>query len=425
MEWDDFKTRVENSTSKVLLATAAMGEWLRAHNATLRALGEAVGVEGADKTAKPNAGVIDRSQEQAAKQAAAAQKALDNEIQEQELDNIKTGIEAYRQGSAERLAQVRMYAEAAAKYYGSNEIDIVRAAKRAEIAEERAYGEEKERIARAVMQEGIKANDKHVAAVLKGIAAEIDADGRYLADQQQIHDAIRSMEETGLELQQHIWRDRAQNSAKLRALTEQETREQFARWNWLSNSIESSFTGAIQGMLAGTESFGGAVRSIFTSLVDALVQEMVRMAVEWIEQLVLTKLVQKTTAASGIAANAGLAASAAMASVAAIPFVGWAMAPGVGAATFAEAMAYESVTAVAERGYDVPPGISPVTRLHPEEMVLPRTEANAVRDMASGGRRGGSMPTVPFRNMGGGYMLIHEGNLAQMIKKLGGQFKLS
>jgi hypothetical protein len=45
----------------------------------------------------------------------------------------------------------------------------------------------------------------------------------------------------------------------------------------------------------------------------------------------------------------------------------------------------------ASSGYDVPSGVSPITQLHPQEMVLPAPLANAVRGMASGSTSGGSM----------------------------------
>jgi hypothetical protein len=95
--------------------------------------------------------------------------------------------------------------------------------------------------------------------------------------------------------------------------------------------------------------------------------------------------IQKALGVSGVLSNAALAATAAMASVAAIPVYGWAMAPEVGAATFAGAMSYLPAAA---KGYDIPAGINPLTQLHQKEMVLPAEHADVIRGLAGG--RGGS-----------------------------------
>ena len=39
----------------------------------------------------------------------------------------------------------------------------------------------------------------------------------------------------------------------------------------------------------------------------------------------------------------------------------------------------------AEGGFDVPAGMNPITKLHEKEMVLPRAQADVIRNMADGG----------------------------------------
>lgn len=90
-------------------------------------------------------------------------------------------------------------------------------------------------------------------------------------------------------------------------------------------------------------------------------------------------------------AYAGEAAAAAMASVAAIPFIGWAMAPGVGAETFALAAGFAS----AEGGmWDVPQTMLSV--IHPQESIVPAAVAGPMRDFFSSGgsQSGGAQPIV-------------------------------
>ena len=47
--------------------------------------------------------------------------------------------------------------------------------------------------------------------------------------------------------------------------------------------------------------------------------------------------------------------------------------------------------ASARGGYDIPAGLNPMTQLHEREMVLPQAQADAVRNMASGGGGGGDV----------------------------------
>jgi hypothetical protein len=80
--------------------------------------------------------------------------------------------------------------------------------------------------------------------------------------------------------------------------------------------------------------------------------------------------------------SAVAAAGAAYKSAADIPLIGWLIAPAAAAAAFAGVEAF-GAQASAERGYDIPRGLSPMTQLHPEEMVLPASIANPVRAMAN------------------------------------------
>ena len=418
--WDELKTRIENLSTKALISAAAMSDWLREHNATLRALGSAVGAEGKPEE-KPNVGTIDRSSQQVAQQAAQAQMALDREMAQQEMENVKAGTEAFKQGSAERLAAVQEYAKLAAKYYGNDEIDKVKSAKTAEIAEERAYQEAQASLRAEEVRATIKSDDDTVKARLAGIKLSIDANDRYLNDAIQTHNAIKSMEQTGLELQTHIYQQRATLSAQSNAIAAKATREQLAQWQFLTNGMRAGFTSAIQGILSGTENFGQAMRGIFTSVLDGIISKLAEWAAEWVTKLIITQAANQATAATSIAANSGVAAVAAMASVAAIPFYGWAMAPEVGAATYAEGMAYE---ASASQGYDVPRGLSPITQLHPEEMVLPAPIANTVRNaMENGGSGAGSgSRTVHIHGKAGS--TFTQDQLVAMLRNLGHQFKL-
>jgi hypothetical protein len=89
-----------------------------------------------------------------------------------------------------------------------------------------------------------------------------------------------------------------------------------------------------------------------------------------------------------VSANAAEAASGAAASQASIPFVG----PGLAIAAFAGMMALVmgamSRIRSAAGGYDIPRGLNPMTQLHEQEMVLPKSIANPLREMLASGGQG-------------------------------------
>lgn len=158
-----------------------------------------------------------------------------------------------------------------------------------------------------------------------------------------------------------------------------------AQWASAIRSVAQDFMMSVGQMLQGTATFTQAVQNLMRSLTQSLIKMFEDWVMKQIEQQLLAKLAGKSTAASQITANAGIYATAAMQSVAAIPVVGWAMAPGVGAAAEALGMGYLASIASAERGFDIPPGENPLTQLHEREMVLPAEFADPLREMLKGG----------------------------------------
>ena len=92
-----------------------------------------------------------------------------------------------------------------------------------------------------------------------------------------------------------------------------------------------------------------------------------------------------------------VAGSGAAASAASIPVYGWAIALAAGAAVLAGVMGMKSSIGSAKGGWDIPAGLNPMAQLHEEEMVLPKEQANAVRNMAKNG--GGSQTHVHIHAM--------------------------
>jgi hypothetical protein len=96
-----------------------------------------------------------------------------------------------------------------------------------------------------------------------------------------------------------------------------------------------------------------------------------------------TVAAQQAASIAGVMGWASTAAAAAMASVAAIPIIGWEMAPGVGAATYATAMSF---LASARGGQDEVPFDGQITELHRKEMVLSAPLAEGLRQLVQPNR---------------------------------------
>jgi hypothetical protein len=97
------------------------------------------------------------------------------------------------------------------------------------------------------------------------------------------------------------------------------------------------------------------------------------------------KAAQAATGATTVFGDANKAASGAYSAVAGIPIVGPILAPAAAVAAFAAVMAYDVFSA--ERGFDIPAGLNPMTQLHEREMVLPAHMAEPLRAGLVGGSR--------------------------------------
>lgn len=192
-------------------------------------------------------------------------------------------------------------------------------------------------------------------------------------------------------------------------------------------SVQSSFATMVNDLLSGTKkisdvfrNFGISVANTFTNLIaqkftdrlfdvtgaNAAIDKIVSFFVEGISKMVTNWIAGKaaqstaseaaavteaTTTAiankASVLSYASVAAVAAMASVAAIPFYGWAMAPEVGAATYANALAY---MLSAKGGLDEVPS-DQIMKVHEKETVLSAPLAAGIRSMVA---QGGVTPLV-------------------------------
>jgi len=174
------------------------------------------------------------------------------------------------------------------------------------------------------------------------------------------------------------------HQATMRGIQHKATMEQMKDWKGMFDAIQNSLASVVKGLMNGTMTMGKAIKTLFAGVLDAVVNTLAQMAAKWIMQKVIEMIWGKTAAISGVAANAAVAGSGAYAATASIPYVGPFMAPAAAATAYAGAMSFGAGLA-AEKGFDVPAGMNPITQLHQKEMVLPANIAQPLRDSLDGG----------------------------------------
>jgi hypothetical protein len=165
-----------------------------------------------------------------------------------------------------------------------------------------------------------------------------------------------------------------------------------ARWSSFFSSMTGGFDSAIQGLVKGTMTWGNAFKTVTDQALSGIISFFVQWGIEEATRWATSLAMNKTGNVDEATAAAALYAVNAMASVAEIPMVGWAMAPGVGEAAYAEGLAMAGL-ASAEGGWDRVPQDT-LAMIHKNEMVLPANLAESVRSMASGGDQGGERRSV-------------------------------
>jgi hypothetical protein len=172
-----------------------------------------------------------------------------------------------------------------------------------------------------------------------------------------------------------------QHQSKMGQLERQGAADRRATFNTWFQGITSGFQNAIMGLIKGTMTWGDAFRSILASMAEFLIQKSTEMVMQWVADRVYEMIFGKTTRSADVLGAASVYAVNAMASVAAIPMVGWAMAPGVGAAAFAQGLAYLPSAA---QGWERVPQDT-MAMIHKDEQVLPAEYAQGLRDLVKGG----------------------------------------
>lgn len=218
--------------------------------------------------------------------------------------------------------------------------------------------------------------------------------------------------------------------------------EQRKIWTDLGSRMTGLWDQGMQAMLNGTLTWRSALKAVFSEIAawfaKTVVGDMIKkwaagkaaqlaasiagttaeksLQVAGSAAVVATKATEATAV---VTANAAEAASGAAASQAPIPVVG----PGLAAAAFAGVMAMVmgalgSIKS-ARGGFDIPAGVNPLTQLHESEMVLPKAQADVIRDLAGGGGGAGSASIV-IHTTGGDF--IHKNDLGRLLQQMNRRF---
>lgn len=200
-----------------------------------------------------------------------------------------------------------------------------------------------------------------------------------------------------------------QRSATIGQLSQKNEQQQSAFFGGLANSFGQS----LEYMLLKAKSWQDAMRVIWNGVAAVFIRTLITEPLgQWIAsqaKMIAAKMgflrastaadtaassttmaTKATEASAVIGAEGAKAGAGAAASQAGIPIVGPGLAIAAMFATLAAVLALRGQIKSAAGGYDIPSGVNPMVQLHEEEMVLPKSLANTVRDMAGGAGEGGA-----------------------------------
>lgn len=260
-----------------------------------------------------------------------------------------------------------------------------------------------------------------------------------------------SLNERQIMGQMDIEQQKSQNTqTQLGGKLEKETGGLFNMEEWMA-STQSTFSSGLASMIGDFRNFHGALNGMFMELKTSFIKNviadpLISAMAGWAKMLAIKlgfvtqeKAMDATASAAAVSikaaettaivsANAVQAGTGAAASQAPIPIIGPALALAAMAAIFAAVSGMGGKVKSARNGYDIPAGLNPMVQLHEEEMVLPKEQANAVRNMANGGggdQDAGPAPVIELRGASAGeFFIAHRSELVSVLKGLRRDFRM-
>lgn len=331
---------------------------------------------------------------------------LKKKAAEEEQANAKASVDreiaAAREGSQEKVNLAMREAERIKGVYGEESKEYQAAMQREEAAA-KAHADKMRELDSLIAQNH---RDAELASLQIGLDTLRDEASAGLITKQQLLQQEQEFEKRMFQIKLREAKDAAaaepdpikhqqllnkieqlerEHGAKMAQISRQAVQQQRATYDTWFNGITSGFQNAVQGLIQGTMTWGQAFKSVLADMGNFLIQQSEQMVMKWVADRLYEMIFGKTTREADVVGASSVYAVNAMASVAAIPFVGWAMAPGVGAAAFAEGMSFLPSAA---GGWDRVPNDT-LAQIHKDEMVMSAPLAQGLRDLIAGGGKGG------------------------------------
>jgi hypothetical protein len=208
-----------------------------------------------------------------------------------------------------------------------------------------------------------------------------------------------------------------QHQSNTRQIQNQYSMESIQQWNQVTGQIGGALQNSFASMLSNMKITSSGIKGLVNSMGSIFANTAAKMASDWVISQIKIRLASKQTTLAQLNNNAMAAAGAAYNAVVGIPYVGPFLAPVAAGVAYAGVMAFGSL-ASASGGYDIGPGVNPLTQLHEKEMVLPAHIAEPLRDSIDGGSIGGG-GDVHFHGtpMKGGFWMMHQDDLVASLKQ--------
>lgn len=384
---------------------------------------------------------LDREQEESwsraqRQRAEAARQATREVMQTFELERAEA-----QQGSLQRISIDAAMMERIAQMEGENSADFKRALTQ-RLADTKAYVDQaisehkreqaeaeaayKEQNASAIQAVNGLYNERSKDAEAQYRLGQITSDQeiallRQYADQQyqidrgileHYRDLMADKPRIVEEINKQITALDTQHNQQISAINNEAAQKQADAWSQRLRPITSAFNQSIAGMIQGTQTLHQGVNRILQSILLSYIQLGIQSAQDWtVRELIKTsataqgaaerstieataagesKTISAATAKTDITNSAAQAGAKAYQAVVGIPYVGPILAPIAAAVAFAGVEAFGGSVTAAAGGWDRVPYDDAPALLHRNEMVLPASLADRVRNMTDGGSQAGT-----------------------------------
>ncbi|MBU1223096.1 MAG: hypothetical protein KKA22_12935 [Gammaproteobacteria bacterium] len=212
-----------------------------------------------------------------------------------------------------------------------------------------------------------------------------------------------------------------QHQSNIAAIRTEALAEQFDPMRAAYQSLEQNMAGTLQRLFTLQTSLGGALKSLWQGVTNAIAGEFAKMTAKIIMEKIKMLVFGKSAAMSEISAASAKAGANGVASWAAAPWPINIGAPAFGAAMAASALAFAPAASFAVGAWELPGDM--VAKVHKGETILPKTFAEDFRENGGslgGGSRGGDI-TINIHAMDGQdvrrVLLDNSRHVAEAIKE--------